>query len=306
MIRLNYLTFYFIIAAAPLSGGTVVDVKDGGNMATITEVTYNVGGNSLTQENQASGSNQVSGAVETTNISIEEGGNSKDLTFYNLGNAKIVNNNFSNPAGVGVYNTTSGSTVVTIENDGMAAYEAAVIESATNRNLMNYLFYDGTSGLPDDGVADFDILFRNSWTADDYLVVAERNGNTYFELTPLDVNGDVIADANVLKFDSAYNWRSGYENEFDENDGQDMWFTATSIKTFYQETSITFSEIYGFRVNNDGDADVKFFGASDDTFENNPKNPNVIPEPSQFGVVASLLAISLVAGRRRSRKGVRN
>ena len=166
---------------------------------------------------------------------------------------------------------------------------------------MNYLFYDSTSGLPPEGTADYDLLYRNSWTTDDYLVVAERDGNTFFELTPLGVDGNPIDGANVLRFDKEYGWRSGYANAADSHNDQDMWFTATSVSTFFDGTDVSadLQFVYGYRIDNDGDADVKFFGASDDTFENNPKNPNVVPEPATFAFLIGLFAISLVACRRQ-------
>jgi hypothetical protein len=278
----------------------------------ITGISYLINGSTINQTSQASQSINESNSVNVTNITLKDNG-SQELKFYNLGNAIIRNNNFTqatssskSTSGIGVYNTNSTNNVIRIQDDGIETYEAAVIDSATNTNLMNYLFYDGNiDNMPDANTHDFDLLYHYGWTNEDYLIVAERNGNTYFEITPLDADGNVIAGANTLYFDADYGWRTGYHNANDSNGGQDMWFTATSVANFFEGTTITDSEdqvVYGYRIDNNGNADVKFFGASTDSFENNPTSNLVpVPEPKAYALILGLAIAGFSTSRRRAR-----
>lgn len=311
------LLFYvgsILFSVSSLSAAVLV-VNNAGNAVPITGVSYLVNG--VTTVNQTASvlpsatATAVTTSVDVTNIRINDGG-VKNLNFYNLGIAVIRNNNFTSATGianstggVGVYDTSS-PTVVKIQQNGLAAYEAAVIRSATNTNLMNYLFYDGNAGiqgLPNSTTADYDLLYQYGWTTTDYLVVAERNGNTFFELTPLGRDGNPISGANTLQFNATYGWRSGYENDYDANNGQDMWFSAARISKFFQGTAVALADqvVFGYRIDNNGQADVKFFGASDDPFENNPRNP-LIPEPSSVALLMGLGALFKLSSRSLHRR----
>lgn len=290
------------------------------NNAAISSVTYNV-----------TGQQALNVFLRNTPIFVESmtvAGNPSPLSFFNSATAIIRNNNLVNPSasgsgGVGVYNT-SAPTSVRIHTDGLAAYQQAVISASLNTNLMNYLFYDGTlSGMPNAATADYDILYYHAWAASDYLVVAERDGNTFFELTPLGANGNPIPGANRLLFGDNRNstqraavglttpltgdphdWNTLYRNQNDAFSSQSMWFTAARVSQFFAGTQVAPADqhVYGFRIDNNGNADVKFFGASDNTFEDNFVNPLVppIPEPSTLLFVAAL-APTLLLRRRRLR-----
>lgn len=291
----------------------VLQNSSGNDVSTqITGISYIINGNTVNQTSQASQSVNESNSVNVTKITLNDNG-TQELNFYNLGNAIIRNNKFTtstssskNNGGVGVYNTNSSDNMIRIQDDGVEAYESAVIDSATNTNLMNYLFYDGTiDNMPDSNTHDFDLLYHYGWTSEDYLIVAERNGNTYFELTPLDADGNVISGANTLYFDADYGWRTGYHNANDSNGGQDMWFTATSVANFFEGTTITDSDdqvVYGYRIDNNGNADVKFFGASTDSFENNPTSNLVpVPEPKAYALIFGLVIAGFATSKRRQR-----
>ncbi|TVP79381.1 MAG: PEP-CTERM sorting domain-containing protein [Puniceicoccaceae bacterium] len=306
-IKTHLYLLLALVCATQQAFAVVLTVNRDANAVEITSVSYMINNLSLTQSTEASSVTTTSDAVFVTNITINDGG-PKNLDFYNLGNAVIRNNNFqadtgvsSGNGGVGVYNSTSPTTV-RIQDDGLAAFEDAVIQSATNTNLMNYIFYDGSiNNLPPVGQHDFDLLFHYAWTTDDYIVVAERNGNTFFELTPLGVDGLPIAGANTLEFDDAYGWRSGYRNAADSFN-QDMWFTAARIDKFFEGTSVVASDqvVYGYRIENNGNADIKLFGASDNTFEDNPINPLVpVPEPATASLLLGALAMLTACSRRR-------
>ncbi len=299
----------------------IIDINGNLNNAKISQVSYVVNGNPVTQSSPAVTNTVVDYAVFVNTITVAAGSSStKTLEFYNSVNAVIRNNNFTTATGaspfpgtiadnggVGVYNTTA-PTRVRIQNDGIAAYEQAVIKSSTDTNLMNYLFYDGSlSGMPAAGVSDFDILYYHAWRTSDFIVVAERNGNTFFQLVPLGSDGNPIAGANTLRFGQTPNpqphdWNSGFINGFDEFDTQPMWFTAASITKFFEGTSVPLANqlVYGYRIDNNGNADVKFFGASDSPFTDNPVNPLVpIPEPTSALLLLGTSAAWLLLRRRR-------
>ncbi len=169
---------------------------------------------------------------------------------------------------------------------------------------MNFSYYDGTSGLPAAGTSDYDLLFARGFLTDDFILVSERNGNTFFTIVPLDGSGNVISGANALRFGgpttlaahTAYDWRSGYATATYQNT-QDFGFSVASVEKFFEGTGVTPEAIYGFRIDNDGDADVKFLGLSDDDFSNNPFNPQFVPEPSTW--ITSMLGSLLLFRRRR-------
>ena len=91
-----------------------------------------------------------------------------------------------------------------------------------------------------------------------------------------------IAGANVLQFGetgganfSVYDWNTGYANPGLEAN-QEMAFSIVESSLFFGgAATATPQPVFGFRIDNDGEADVKFFGASEDTFLNNPLNPNI-------------------------------
>lgn len=121
---------------------------------------------------------------------------------------------------------------------------------------------------PPAGIPDYDIQFVNPWHEADYILVMERWGNTFFELTPLDATGEPIAEANVLRFGyptgtpyTLYDWNTGYANAIYET-AQAYAFTVAKASKFFEGTTVPAQDrlVYGFRIDNDGEADVKFFG----------------------------------------------
>jgi hypothetical protein len=194
------------------------------------------------------------------------------LKFRDIGTGAIVNNNFtSSTLGIGTYN--QGTEVLA----STSAWESAMSGVVSDRNILHYLFYDGSSTNPPAG-PDFDVLWSSGLTSNDYLVVSERDGNTNFAVTPLGVDGAPISGARTLRFgfttgttsangNNKYDWNTRYASTGRSED-QPQYMTVVSVGLFN-----TSSAVYGLRIDNNGNADVKFYGFSDSTFNDNPPNP---------------------------------
>ena len=258
------LTVLFLTLTA-LGQGTT-NIKLGTHNVPITSVKLTYNGSTITQTAGHSVSTQTSLPVNLLEVNVNDGGTIKTLDHLNLNGSKIRNNNFtSSVTGVGVYDKGS----VTLASNP-TAFESAMDSVVGGPNLLSYLYYDGASNIPTGD--DFDMLWAYGLNKDDYIIVAERDGNTFFTLTPLDSTGNPITGASKLKFgrtngtfssngNRKYDWNIGYRPT---NINQPMYMTAVSIELFNTSKSI-----HGIRIDNNGDADVKFFGASDDPFDNN-------------------------------------
>lgn len=244
-----------------------------------------------------------------------------DLHFVNSVGATVlnVNSELASINGIGVFNhTASGgfTSLNTLSKDGIPAFSTALASTFSNNDLRNFSYYDflsdkvsGAPRTPTLNVPDYDVLYTSPMLATDYIVISERNGNTFFEVTPLDVNGNVIAGANVLRFGglqtdpangasySRYQWNTGYASPGNQPT-QAQALTVAAGSKFFEGTGLTAVPIGGFRIDNDGEADVKMMIFSDTPFEN-----RLIPEPSTFlmGLSAALLfAFSRNRGSRKA------
>ncbi|MEM7697679.1 MAG: choice-of-anchor K domain-containing protein [Verrucomicrobiota bacterium] len=147
-------------------------------------------------------------------------------------------------------------------SQGYREFASKMAETLSSTNLRDYIDYSGGARqrlLHTDG--DFDTHF-SPLTNNDFLVVMERYGNSTFDLRPLDAAGNPIPGGNRLVF-REYSWNTGYAPS--DQGGQSMFFQVIDIEKFGVNTDLT--SIAGFRVNNDGGADFKFFTISDESFE---------------------------------------
>ncbi|MDP5093830.1 MAG: SpaA isopeptide-forming pilin-related protein, partial [Polaribacter sp.] len=283
------ILFAAFLSTSLASAQTLYDVVLGTDTKPITQVQFEFNGNTITQNsgygaNRAPNSRQTTLPVWMNYIKINDGG-IKTLDFYNEIGSFVTNSNITNAStGIGVYN--QGSEV--LATNGAAAWEDAMQDMVNSRNALHYLFYDGSSSNPATPPAgdDFDIKWKKALTNDDHLVVSERDGNTFFTIVPLGINGTPITSARTLRFgfvegannggnsttgngSRKYDWNIGYgasgTGRFED---QPQMFSVIDVSLFN-----TSQPIYGFRIDNDGQADVKFYGISDDTFDNNPTNP---------------------------------
>ena len=279
----------------------------------ISQVTYEIGGASVTQSTEVTGGVVVVESRPVFVTQVVAGG--RTLEFFNFTGAILRNssgifgqsNITINETGIGTVDHTGTQVKV---SDGKAAFDAALTATTQNNNILDYIYYDGSVGTTPDAPYDYDMLFTRGLEASDAFLIQERNGNTFFRIDALGADGNVIAGANALVFGGTsddqteqggtpltrYDWNSGYASTYD--DDQPIVFTVAETSVFFAGTSVATSDqiVYGFRIDNNGNADVKFFGLGDDPFENNPPNP--VPEPSAFAGMLGVAALLLVARRR--------
>ena len=275
----------------------LVGPNQSGTISPIEQVTLNDNGTIVVQnESQPTSTNiQRSTPVTVSQIVLENG---DELDIFNFEGAEVVLQNLAvqSPAPTGIGVIQSDGTQVTLSGDGPTAFADALEVSLGDPNINTYVFYDGVTPDPTENTPDYDLEFRFAFEPDDYIFVQERNGNTFFQLTPLDINGNPIAGANILQFGeegganfSVYDWNTGYANSSLQNEQEYAFSVAETSLFFSGDATAAPQPVFGFRIDNDGDADVKFFGASEDDFLNNPFNPDIPGTPALPGSLSGVV-----------------
>jgi hypothetical protein len=292
---------------ASLSAATL-NITPGVNNMPIQNVVLTIGGMDMTQLTEATGvTNATSNAaVNVKSVSISDGSPVLlNLNFFNTEGAQVVNVNpqLSSIAGVGVFNNG----VKTLSNNNQANYAQAFAETSLDTDLRNFTFHDYLApGPPTGNAPDLDILFYRALNLDDYLLVSERWGNSVFQVTALMADGSPYATANVLQLGGAgpsstvgyglHDWNTGIASK-DLEPTQAQTLTVFSVEKFFEGTPRgLWGPVYGLRIDNNGEADVKILGISNDTFSDNP----VIPEPSTLVMVFSA-SLLFLGSRNRTR-----
>lgn len=286
----------------PAAEAAVINVTPGVNNLPIQRVVYTIGGNDVIQTTEATGVSVVGDSeVSVKSIRVNHGG-IVDLEYINTYGATVLNVNpgLASISGIGVFDNG----VNTPSNGGLAAFGSAVAATTTNSDLRNFTYYDFLApGPPTAGVPDYDLVYVKAMQPDDYVLVSERFGNTFFEVTPLKADGTPYAGANTLRFGgsggasySVYDWNSGYAAA-SNNPAQAQAFSVASVSKFFEGTSVTPGPVYGFRIDNDGEADTKILIVSNNPFDDNPDHPMLVPEPS-VALFATLAGFGLACRRR--------
>ena len=273
------------------------------NNSPISRVTYDVGGSTVIKTSEATGVTQT-GDSSVLLKSITSGGT--EMTFFNTAQAKVVNVNtgLASTPNVGVFN--SGTTT---SSSNTASYASAVAATSMDRNLRNYNFHDLSIPLPYPTGVDCDLLFAKALNPADFLVVSERWGNSSFQLLALAADGNPMAGGNLLRLGGSatnvmqgytvHDWNTGYASASNVPD-QAQALTLFSITKFFEGSGLAQQAVYGLRIFSTDGADVKFLGISNNTFDDNPDNPQVVPEPSVlWGFMIGALVLGFV--RRRGR-----
>ncbi|RYD17407.1 MAG: hypothetical protein EOP88_26730, partial [Verrucomicrobiaceae bacterium] len=172
------------------SQAAVLNVLPGVNNVPITKVTYTIGGNDIVQLSPGTGTpTKGDNAVIVKSVFVNDGGTIKNLNYINNAGASIVNVNpqLGTISGIGVFD--HGAHIPSQNN--LAAFTSALAVTTSNFDLRNFTYYDylNPTGMPTPGVPDYDILYTKAMNFDDYILVSERNGNTFFKVTPLQADG---------------------------------------------------------------------------------------------------------------------
>ena len=316
-IRLPGIWFFCLSLISTLSTAysVVLNVTPGVNNIPIVQVVYTINGSDVTQTTEATGVNSVGdNEVSLKSIRINNNGTLTDLGHFNTHGAEVrnVNPELVNITGDGLGPGLRGlgvydNGVVTPTTAGVAAFASALAATTTDTDFRHFTYYDFLSSKPTLGVPDYDLLYLRAMQPNDFLLVSERFGNTYFEVTPLKADGTPYDGANVLRFGgtittteyTVYDWNTGYAAS-GSNPGQAQTISVASVSKFFEGTSIPAGPVYGFRIDNDGEADTKIFVVGSNTFEDNPYNPKLVPEPSAFVMAAGGLFCLVIRRRRRS------
>ncbi len=215
---------------------------------------------------------------------------------------------------VRVYNADTSNTILAPNPTARNAWRQAAQNALASRDLLNYIDYNGNPApLPPNGSPDWDVMFSQAFQPEDYLMIAERDGNTFFNATPLNAQGIPIPGANTLRYgcrngvpmSSACNGGGLSRQEYDWNIGIAMTgyqanqpgvVTIASVGRFFQDTTIPPAQqrVFGLRIENKGGADVKFFGLALDSFDNN----DPLPRPDYGSLPTPYLTTRATGGAR--------
>lgn len=300
----------FILLATEASlSAAILNITPGVNNMAIQSVELVIGGNVVLQTGEATGvTNATSNSeVNVKSVSISTGSPViLNLNYFNTEGAQVVNVNpqLSSITGVGVFDNGVKSL-----STG-ANYAKAYADTSLDTDLRNFTFHDFLApGPPTPDVPDLDLLFYRALNLDDYLLVSERWGNSVLQVTALMADGTPYATANVLKLGGSggssgvgyglYDWNTGIASK-DIFPTQAQTLTVFSVSKFFEGTQGIQGPVYGLRIDNDGEADPKFLGISNNTFSNNPENP-LIPEPSTLLMFLSA-SLLFLGSRNRVRK----
>lgn len=294
--------WWITLSMVPLcKAGTVLNLVPGSHLTPISRVTYQIGGSIVTQTTEATGVVSAGdGPVLVTGVRTA-GATPLNLTFFNTDQslASNLNPQFASISGVGVFDNG----VVTTSLANPAGYAAAYAGSTEDTDLRHFTYHDLLKPAPPtSGVPDLDLFFRFALMPDDFLMVGERWGNSSVLVTALAADGLPYAGANQLRvggtggnFGGAYqyyDWNTGYAAGTNVP-SQAMALSLFSVNKFFENTNAIPGAVYGLRIDNDDEADLKWIPISANSFTDNPE---VLPEPSVWLMTAA--AALLVAMRR--------
>ncbi len=284
-----------------------------GNYVQVTNVTYSLNGgapftpgnagappgfnnpsffNSATGEFISTDTNRItlttSQSLVVNSVTVDTNGAAPggELVLKRFASQGVTVANFNYPLNVpwsdlqNIYASDNGTrTDIAIQNPNgpphtqNPAWITAASQVLGSGDLNDLLAHDSGGAL---GPYDYDVRFTTPLTLDDFVLVAERSGNTYFDLTPLDASYNPITNANTLRFGgpdfpgpahTRYEFRTGVIPAGSAGQNQDQALGVADVSLFFDSTlggpgTAPPQLVYGFRVNNDGQADVQFFGLS--------------------------------------------
>ncbi len=204
-----------------------------------------------------------SNEIRLESITINDNGRIIVADHVNVLEVTVSNLNYPNGNLSKIQAYENGEKVGQADQDG---FDEKIQQVLSSTDLRDYIRYDGNNNFLGNTSWDFDVSF-SPLTNEDYLVVMERYGNSTFDLKPLDASGEVIPGSNNVVI-REYSWNTGYAPS--DYKSQPLFFTVVDVEQFGVDTVL--NSIKGFRVNNDGGADFKFFTISDESFEDRSIN----------------------------------
>lgn len=193
--------------------------------------------------------------VEIVSITVNQGGELTILDDINLGPVTIEDLNV--PAAQSGYWVYENGTTTARSSAGFAEALARNLVSADLRDYQITDHVNVTWG------GDWDAMYGAPFHNDDFVIVAERWGNSDMELGALGADGELIAGSDRITIGSGeYTWNTGYAPG--NRTTQPMWMSVFDIEAFGVDTDST--PIFGFRYFNGGEADIKIWGASYEPF----------------------------------------
>jgi len=240
------------------SSGNITNVTANGGDETINQVVLTQGGFTYVY-NASSGfirdsSNQ---AAMLDSVRLSVGGSNITLDEFNFSSADVRYVGY--PDGITGVNTSENGVQ---NNAGTSGFVSALERVFDGADLRDYLDHGALSPAASSFSPDYTVMFDNPVDNDDYIIAIDRDGDDEFMLEALDVNGDVISNSDAVRVQPNYRWNTGYAPS-DQTD-EAMWLTVFDVERFNTTTSLT--PIYGFRVDNDGGAELKIIAASDEAF----------------------------------------
>ena len=253
-----------------VGAGSIITVVGGSgtNNVPIQSAQYIVNGATRTQSSDLSGTtvfSQTNSTINLSTLTINDGGTSKTLNVANLNGGSV--SNVTVPTTATNFGVHLNGTATSIASSGLANFGNSAAQISTNTNLNHYIFDDRGEGEPD-SIGEYDIRFNYAFTAEDYVVLQERFGNSHIQLQPLDSTGNVIPGSRTVQVRGTHDWNTGYSSSY--NSSQPYFLTVIRQTIFG-----TPDPIFGFRLSISG-ADCKFFGMSDNPFTDNPTSAGVI------------------------------
>lgn len=289
-----------------VSGGVVLDLVPGPQLLPIRQVEFLTPTGRVVQTGRASGVKVVSDTpLSVARLTVDQGG-LRELSWHYDAKVEVtgINPQFASISGVGVFDNGR----IISSQLSLSAYAEACASCVTDTDLRHYTFHDILKpGPPDAGVPDYDLIFELGLLQNDCLLVAERWGNSNFLLTALDAGGRPYEAANRLRVGGpggafgvgyqVYDWNTGFAAAGNVP-SQAQALSVFPVSRFFENTGLPAGPVFGLRIDNDGEADFKIMPVSGNSFDDNPRNPQPMPEPSGAAISAIGLLLWLMRRRR--------
>ncbi|SNS34406.1 Ig-like domain-containing protein, partial [Dokdonia pacifica] len=255
VLKSQILALSVMILFVASANAQTITVTGTQNNAAIDQVTLEVNGSTIVQNNSFGNSNPTpnNASVTIDNIRLENG----DQIFVTNTMPAISN---PNPL-IGSNSIPSNSVGVVRANQTQpiphtnANYLSELESVVGNTDLRSYWTIE--SGSIPTGERFVDMVYTNQIPRNGYLLVSERNGNSGIDFVPLDVNGNVISGATQVQV-RGFDWDTGVNHQ------TNIPNQTQSLVAFSAALFNTSQQIFGFRVIsvNEPDGKLLFFVSS--------------------------------------------